>query len=174
MTNTITIRGYITNLDAYVRGDLVGEWVDLPLTDGEAAEVLERIGIHPGGDEEYFWTDWDSDVDGIADYLGEYASIERANEVAEQLADFGDPDILAAVCEVFGLRDALASCEDDYIFWPGADDYASLGEIYVDETGMLYGVPDSIARYIDFEAIGRDIDCGCTGGFCSGGYIERD
>ena len=173
MKNAITFRGYITNLAAYVRGQLVGEWVELPISDDDAAEVLERIGIYPGGDEEYFWTDWDSELDGLSEYLGEYVSIDRVNEVAEQLQDFGDADMLARVCEVYGLRDALASCEDDYVFYSGADGYESLGEIYADDTGMLDGVPDYIARYIDFKAIGRDIDYSCSGGFCSGGYIER-
>ncbi len=169
----IKISGFLTNLTAYVRGELVGEWVDLPLDDDEAAEVLERLGIRPGGDDEYFWTDWDSDLDGLAEYLGEHVSIADVNETVEQLQEFGDADTLARVCEVFGLRDALESCADDYCFYPGADDLETLGEVYADWSDMLIDVPAHIVQYINFEAIGRDIDYGCAGGFCSGGYIER-
>ena len=40
---------YLTNLGKYNEGELVGEWVKLPVSDEELQKVFERIGIN----EEY-------------------------------------------------------------------------------------------------------------------------
>ena len=71
---------YLTNLGKYNEGELIGEWVQLPVSDDELNEVLERIGISEQPDEkgsyyeEYFMTDYDSDL-GIQ--IDEYESIFR-------------------------------------------------------------------------------------------------
>ena len=40
---------YLTNLGKYNEGELVGEWVQLPISNEELQEVFKRIGIN----EEY-------------------------------------------------------------------------------------------------------------------------
>lgn len=172
MTKTITISGYITNLGAYVRGELVGRWISFPLEE-DKGDILESIGIYPGGpDEEYFFTDWDCELDGLSSYLGEYMSIDDVEEIAEQLDEWGDPDTFAAACEVFDVSEVLEHDENDYILYTDVEDYTDLGLTYAEETCMLDACPDSLRGYIDFAAIGRDHDIDCYGGFCSAGYIE--
>ena len=88
--NNTTISGYITNLGKYNEGYLIGEWIDFPISDEDLAAVLERIGISSKPDEygryyeEYFFTDWDSNISGITANLGEYISIREVNEIAEK------------------------------------------------------------------------------------------
>lgn len=50
------IRGFITNLGKYSEGELVGEWIDFPISDEELDEVKARIGLNAEY-EEYFFTD---------------------------------------------------------------------------------------------------------------------
>ena len=40
------LRIYLTNLGKYNEGQLVGEWVELPVTEEELEKVFERIGIN--------------------------------------------------------------------------------------------------------------------------------
>ena len=74
------LRIYLTNLGKYNEGQLVGEWVELPVTEEELEKVLERIGISEEPDEngnyyeEYFITDYESDFNYK---VGEYDSIEE-------------------------------------------------------------------------------------------------
>ena len=46
-----TLRGFLTNLGKYNEGDLVGEWVDLPIDEDELEDVFKRIGISDEPDE---------------------------------------------------------------------------------------------------------------------------
>ena len=46
---------YLTNLGKYNEGELVGEWVQLPISNEELQKVFERIGINEVY-EEYFIT----------------------------------------------------------------------------------------------------------------------
>lgn len=39
------LSAYITNLGRYVEGELVGKWVDFPVTSQEIQNVLKEIGI---------------------------------------------------------------------------------------------------------------------------------
>ena len=89
------LRIYLTNLGKYNEGQLVGEWVELPVTEEELEKVLERIGISEEPDEngnyyeEYFITDYESDFNYK---VGEYDSIEELNEVAETFDGLDDTE----------------------------------------------------------------------------------
>lgn len=68
---------YVTNLGKYNEGALVGEWVKFPTTPEEMQEVFKRIGINAQY-EEYFITDYDMDIHGLYDQLGEYESLDKS------------------------------------------------------------------------------------------------
>lgn len=55
------MRIYLTNLGKYNEGELVGEWVDLPIEKENLQEVFKRIGIDGKQYEEYFITDYECD-----------------------------------------------------------------------------------------------------------------
>ena len=68
---------YLTNLGKYNEGQLVGEWVELPVSQEELKEVFERIGIDGKEYEEYFITDYECDFYQI----GEYENLDTLNEI---------------------------------------------------------------------------------------------
>lgn len=173
--NNTTISGYITNLGKYNEGYLIGEWIDFPISKKDLAAVLERIGISSKPDEygryyeEYFFTDWDSNISGITANLGEYISIREVNEIAEKIEEYGD--LAAAIVEAFGVDDLMNSDPDDYIIWP-VDNDEELGEEVVDVCGILNEIPDHLRYYFDFAAYGRDYRLETNGDWCAEGYIE--
>lgn len=160
---------FITNLGRYNEGALVGEWVSLPADEDDLQAVYDRIGIDGLRYEEVFISDYESDI-GLE--VGEYENINDLNELAERLEalDSYDFDLVGALIgsEMFSAEEALKIVEDgDFSYYPGCRDMADVAEQYINETGMLDGVPDSIARYFDFEAFGRDMEY-------DGTWIEAD
>lgn len=154
---------YLTNLGKYNEGELVGEWLELPASDEEIAETLERIGISDEPDEngrfyeEYFITDYETEVDGLK--IGEYDNIDELNALAEAVE--GNEQTAAALI-YFGYNTAeeIGDHIDDvmYITTPeGAEseDFA-VGYYYAEECGCLE-IPENLKNYFDYEAYGRDI-----------------
>ena len=73
---------YVTNLGKYNEGELVGEYLKFPTTPEEVQALLKRIGIDGVRYEEIFITDFDGDVLGLYDHLGEYENIDELIEPA--------------------------------------------------------------------------------------------
>lgn len=163
------IEGFITNLGKYNEGELIGEWITFPIDEEELEEVLERIGINEEY-EEYFFTDYENNLLG----LGEYESIEHINEIAEELEDIDEDDeIIDAILEEFNEYEAIEILKDrDFIIYYDCNDMEDVAIEYAEQTGLLHGIPENIARYFDFEALGRDMDI--EGHFIefSNGYIQ--
>ena len=156
------LKGFITNLGKYNEGELIGKWIDFPITEEELEEVFEEIGINEEY-EEFFFTDWECDFDTG---LGEYENIEAVNELAEALeevehyAEFGK---LEAIIEYTGdsLKEALRYM-DDTIFYPGY----TLEEVAEEIVNDCYDLPEFALRYFDYEAFARDLSFD--------GYYEAD
>lgn len=157
---------YLTNLGKYNEGELLGEWVTLPITEEELEKVLERIGISDEPDEngnyyeEYFITDYETDVDGLK--IGEYDNLEELNELAETLENMSDEEL-----EVVGVMledgcdfdEAIEKTENgDYRIYYNCNDMTDVAYQVIEECGYLNDVPDTVARYFDYEAYGRDLD----------------
>ena len=84
------LKAFVTNLGKYNEGELVGEWGSFPTTPEEIRQVYDRIGIGHADDfgnpyEEIFITDYDSDLYGITEELGEYSSLEAINYLGARL-----------------------------------------------------------------------------------------
>lgn len=148
---------YITNLGKYNEGELVGEWVDLPVSEEELDEVYKRIGINDYY-EETFITDYESDVPGLT--VDEYDSISTLNEMAEKIESLDEYDL-----KVFKNAMEAGFCDDidefdvdNYYLYEGVYDDQTLGETLIDE---MYGdlselPPDVLEDNFDIEAFGRD------------------
>ena len=76
---------YVTNLGKYNEGELVGEYLKFPTTPEEVQALLKRIGIDGVRYEEIFITDFDGDVLGLYDHLGQYENIDELTEVDKTL-----------------------------------------------------------------------------------------
>jgi antirestriction protein len=150
------LKGFITNLGKYNEGELIGKWIDFPITDEELEEVFKEIGINEEY-EEIFFTDWESDFETG---FGEYVSIEDVNELAEELEalDAYDLEKVEALIEAYGysLREAIRRC-DNAIFWSGYT-LEDLAYELVEECYPTKDIPEIFTRYFDYEAFARDLD----------------
>lgn len=147
---------FITNLGKYNEGELVGEWVKLPVSEEELEAVFERIGINEEY-EEHFITDYETDITGLK--VGEYDNIEDLNELAETLEDLDEYEreiVEAMISEGYDLEEALEK-KDDCMVYHDCNDMTDVAEQYAEETGLLDSIPENLRYYFDFEAYGRDM-----------------
>lgn len=170
-TNAAPIRIYLTNLGKYNEGELVGEWVDFPISSDDLDAVLERIGINEEY-EETFITDYETEFDGLK--IGEYSQLDELNEIAEQLDALDDYErdaVDAYLREGFPIDEAIDN-KDEVIFFTGCYSMADVAEQYAEETGLLDSIPEDLRYYFDFEKFGRDMEI--EGHFVetSTGFIE--
>lgn len=167
------LKAFVTNLGKYNEGVLCGEWVYFPIDEDEFNEkVLPDIGVDGKRYEEWFITDYECELDGVAEYLGEYPSLEDVNILAEAL-DNWDEDYAQAVVDVCGFDDIINYDESAFLIIEAESD-ADIGEYYINETGMATDIPEWLINYVDYEAYGRDIRFNSDGGFSNNGYfVER-
>ena len=150
------MRIYLTNLGKYNEGYLIGEWVDLPISNEELQKVLDRIGINEEY-EEYFITDSETDLDGIE--IGEYSNLDDLNEMAETLESLDDDEkevVDAIMSEGYSLEEALEK-KDDCMVYCDCSDMEDVAREYAEQTGLLDSIPENLQSYFDFEAYGRDM-----------------
>lgn len=171
---------YVTNLGMYPeRGVEVGEYLKFPTTIEEVQALFSRIGIDGKRYEEYFITDYQSDVLGLYDHLGEYESLDELNYLAHLLEEM-TPDELEKLEAVMDAGEYTGSVKDlinltqnldCFEFYPGVKDEEELGRMYILEFEALT-VPEHLIDYIDYEAYGRDARINENGHFAPGGYVR--
>ena len=156
-TKDSTIKIFLTNLGKYNEGDLVGEWVTLPVDDFQP--ILDRIGI----DEEYeewFITDYEAPFK-----IGEYDNIYELNEIAEAIENFTETELeVLKTYEENGydMQTAIEKVRDnDYLYIEGRTE-EDLAYNYIDMIGSLDDVVSKADQetYFDYEAFGRDLVLG--------------
>ena len=142
--NRRILSAFVTNLGKYTEGELVGKWVDFPITDGELKTVLQEIGIDGIRYEEIFFTDYESDIAGLTACLGEYESIRLLNCLATKIEESDcDTEELAAMIEYGGIYKSieelitLSDNTDCYIVYRDIQDDSDLGYHFIEETGLL-------------------------------------
>lgn len=142
---------FIANLGKYNEGELVGKWLSLPCDD--IAAELADIGVKSGTlYEEYFIADYNNDF-GIE--VGEYASLARLNDIAEQLEELDEYEAahLAAYIEATGdsAEKALEEYENTAYY-----DGMTLEEV-AEDLFDDYPLPENLRCYIDIAAFARDL-----------------
>lgn len=160
------IKIYLTNLGKYNEGELVGEWVELPIDEDELQEVFKRIGISDEPDEdgnyyeEYFITDYETDIEGLS--IGEYENLDHLNEIAEAIENLSDYDMKvfknAVEAGFVDAEDIEDFDPDRFMLYEGVYDNQELGEYIInDQYGGLENVdPDVLSNHFDYEMFGRD------------------
>lgn len=164
---------WIGNLGKYNEGDLVGRWIELPIDEDDLEKVLKSIGIDNEEYEEIFIADYDLPFDSSE--FGEYTPLETLNEIAERYDDLEeyDKDIFNIITDELSLDEAFDVVENgDYVTYLNCDDMTDVAYEYVEETGLLDDVPETVARYFDYESFGRDMEI--EGHFIKSndGYVE--
>lgn len=148
---------YLTNLGKYNEGELIGEWVKLPVSQEELQEVFERIGINEEY-EEYFITDYECDFYEV----GEYENLDTLNEIAERIEELDEEESKVAKALMSDLGYTLDEAIDkvnsgDYRIYSNCNDMTDVAYAVVEECDYLRNVPETVARYFDYEAFGRDL-----------------
>lgn len=162
------MRVYLTDLKAYNEGNLVGEWLELPINDldlqSKLTEILERgskLSGYGEKHEEYFITDYECDVVSI----DEYANLDTLNEMASIISRLDEDEkrainFLMSNHIVRDFDEALDKLDEVIIH-----EDSSMEDIAYNLIQDCYGldnVPEIIANNIDYESIGRDLSMdGC-------------
>ena len=159
---------YITDLQAYNEGCLVGKWITLPLTPFELSQAISEIlsegefECESEDHEEIFITDYDAEIS-----IDEYDDVYRLNELAEKMKDYTDYDYLKLKFlsyEGYDEREVIEKGIDTYDVeihdysndTSFTDVYELLAQDLVDD-GVFGDIPQHLENYIDYSAIGRDL-----------------
>lgn len=162
---------FLTNLGKYNEGELVGEWVELPVSQEELQEVFERIGINEEY-EEYFITDHECDLYEV----GEYENIDKLNDIAQRIKELGEEEsnVVKALIQKldYTLNEAIDKVNSgDYRIYSDCDNMTDIAYQVVEECEYLNNVPDNVARYFDYESFGRDLGVERTYIFLDGSEV---
>lgn len=155
---------FLTNLGKYNEG----EWVELPVSQGELQEVFDHIGIN----EEYFITDYECNFYEV----GEYENLDTLNEIAERIEELDEKEskVVKALMSELGytLDEAIDKVNSgDYRIYSDCDNMTDIAYQVVEECEYLNNVPDNVARYFDYESFGRDLGIERTYIFLDGSEV---
>lgn len=171
----LEIKGFIESIGMYNEGNASyeGKWIKFPIEEDKKSQIMHEIGCDLPGYEEYFFTDWECNIDLE---FGEYESIDHVNEVTELLEeyinDYGE-EIVNAVIELEGNSTPLEEVNfNNYMLLEDVTDEYDLGEYFIEESGC-YDLSNlgNLADYIDYERFGRDIAFEHRGMFTEYGYV---
>lgn len=149
----VEMKVYIANLGKYNEGELVGAWFTPPI---DFEEMEERIGLN-GEYEEYAIYDYEMPFD-----ISEYTSISDINRLCEMVMELEGSPIFDELKEIQGMwfssMEELLENADDIICYSDCDSMEDIARYYIEETGQLGEVPSNLQNYIDYEALGRDME----------------
>ena len=150
----MTTRVALTNLEAYNDGELRFVWLDVPFSETELKIALESIG----NPEECFVSDYETDILGYN--IDEYEDIIELNELVSAFdsLDKYEQDMVCAyrIVEGCSFQDAIEKVQDGDIIFYKHQSLADVAADLVDE-GCFGTIPEAIAPYIDYDAIGNDL-----------------
>lgn len=151
---------FISNLKEYNNGKIIGEWVSLPCEGLE--EVLHKISNN--GNDELFISDYETDISNLK--ISEYDDILQLNEIAEEIDNLSDDEVIALQAYLEQYNDIEQALEEvrqgNYTIYYDCDDMSDVAYQVVNESGLLDGVPEELKVYFDYEAYGRDLSINGT------------
>lgn len=151
---------YVTNLSKYNEGVLVGEWVSLPCEGLE--EVLNKISNN--GNDELFISDYETDISNLK--ISEYDDILQLNEIAEEIDNLSDDEVIALQAYLEQYNDIEQALEEvrqgNYRIYYNCDNMEDVAYQVVNDCGLLDGAPEELKVYFDYEAYGRDLSINGT------------
>jgi antirestriction protein len=143
---------YLTNLAKYNAGELVGKWVELPV---DAEELQAEIKEVLGNDEEYFITDYETEIDGFK--VHEYSNVFKLNEIAEKLQELDETQrkvFSVLVNNGYTYEQALDKIAEGDFWTLEAENDEQIG-YWLADNGFIE-IPEHLTNYVDYEKLGRD------------------
>lgn len=165
----------LTNLGKYNEGKLIYTWLDLPATDEEIDQAFKDIGVADNtAFEEYFISDYETNIIGLK--IGEYDNILELNEKIEQVSYLQDYELeeVEAIIEATGydIEESMdIHGKGNFIYYSGVKSFEELAEMFASE-GYFGNIPENLENYIDYEAMGRDLQYDYT--LTNNGIIRID
>jgi len=162
---------YLTDLAAYNKGYLHGEWISLPMDEDELESTLSKI-LSSGSalcymesgsydkHEEYFITDWEWTEYEFQE-INEYEDIYKLNQMLQLLQDKSEHQLkaisfLMTEGVVQDIQDAISKADDVVIH-----ENQNMEDIAYDLMQECYQadlLPSIIANHIDYEGIATDLE----------------
>lgn len=143
---------YIANLEKCNEGELVGAWFQPPI---DEEEVAERIGLNDEY-EEFAIHDYELPFD-----IDEYESIDRINELCEAIKELEGSPIYEELKEIqsmwFSSIEELLEHVEDIICYSDCDSMKDIANEAL-ESGCLGEISEKVKMYIDYSALGRDME----------------
>ena len=150
---TASLSVYVANLEEYVKGNLVGDWISLPIEESDFEDFLKTIG----NPEEIAIHDYENNLGLYGLKIKEYMSLKELNELGERIENINacDVDALNALYEALGdFEETLERFESgDYCYYGDM----TIEEIAQEHIGECYDIPNGLENYIDYKAIARDM-----------------
>jgi len=142
----------VADLAAYNNGKLHGVWIDATL---ETDEIQEQINQMLANSPEGFAEEWSiHDYEGFEGYsLSEYTGIQNVHEIACFIEEHSEiaGELLNHFCG--NLDETRQAIEENY-----SGCYSSLADYAQELTKDTTQIPESLAYYIDYEKMGRDME----------------
>ncbi|QOP45543.1 antirestriction protein ArdA [Sulfurimonas paralvinellae] len=158
------MRVYITDLEAYNNGRLVGSWYELPMNKDELTQAIQnelqkgqQVCEHAHTHEEYFISDFEYDYMKI----DEYDSLDELNEIAQKIEKLDESEKMAVKMMVENhivnsIDEAIENLEN--MICTGENSMEDIAYNYIEESGLLQRMPENLQGYFDYEALGRDME----------------
>lgn len=158
------VRIFLTNLGKYNEGELVGEWVDLPVQNFKP--ILDKIGIDGKNYEEVFITDYEAPFE-----IGEYENINALNEKVKKIEalDEEQKDILYSLADEWDFDELYEKVANgNYTYIPQGSIKNAIGENeasnidlaygYIDMLGGIEGMSkETLEQYFDYDSFGETL-----------------
>jgi antirestriction protein len=158
------MRVYITDLEAYNNGHLVGSWYELPMAEDELTQAIQnelqkgqKVCEHIHNHEEYFISDFECDYLKI----DEYDSLTALNETAQKMEnlEMQEKTAVKLMLENYIVNSIDEAIENlDNMFCTGESKMEDIAYNFIEESGALQNLPESLQGYFDYEALGRDME----------------
>lgn len=178
-TATDTPRAWVGCLGCYNGGALVGKWLeasqcDYLVDEGLAIIARDENGLYdelcPRCGSEEFWV---FDHEGLpAGVLSGECSPCQFAELASAWELVDDPEMVAAYLDDIGekvtaenLPELIEQAKERYTGYGTVIEYA---EGYLEDSGLLAEVPESLRYYIDTDSFARDLVLGGDVSECDG------
>lgn len=177
---------YITDLAAYNKGFLYGEWINLPMSDDELSESISKVlrggeticAIEYGYEEhkEYFITDWEweegIELFEVEEYSNPYTLNEQLQLIENQeINSLKEIAFLLTQGYANDVEDALTKVDDVILH-----ENQSMKDIAFNLMDDLYGVdyklPAILANNIDYDGIAYELEISGNYTVIDGDVIE--
>lgn len=146
-----TPRVYVGTYAKYNNGSIDGAWIDLDDHDLDSFQEAIHELHKDEEDPEFMYQDWE----GIPDeFIGECGfNLKEFFEYLEVVTtSYLDDEVFEAGMD---LGIPYESIEDAY--YGQFNSFEDLAYEYVESTGLLHDVPESIKMYFDYQSFGRDL-----------------